>query len=303
MIVPLARRVIHYFRRRRLQAMAGQVKWQRVPAGFWMLIDPNEWFGRTVMMGYYESHLVYCIYHLVDKGDICLDIGANQGYTAMHMARAAGITGSVVAIEPTRVAFERLTQNVQRNRYHSIICVNTAAGDLQTTLEMWYDPEECGYSSVYNKPSETSVREIVSVKPVDIIVRESLGNNALQQIRFVKIDVEGYEPPVLDGMPQILSQSQPILWIEVNPPVLAKGGYNASDIERRLNAYGYRFFKPHFHRNALGIPSLTLEPYTDLDTRLEGKMADMVAVVPHSLGWQRIQQSKIRILEGEPTHA
>ena len=303
MIVPLARRVIHHFRRRRLQAMAGQPQWRRVPAGFWMLIDPNEWFGSMVMMGYYESHLVYCIYQLIDKGDICLDIGANQGYMAMHMARSAGMTGFVVAIEPTRVAFERLTQNVQRNRYHSIICVNAAAGEAQTTLEMWYDPEECGYSSVYNKPSETSVREVVSVKPVDVIVGESLSDNALEQIRFVKIDVEGYEPPVLDGMPQILSQSQPILWIEVNPPVLAKGGYNASDIERRLNAYGYRFFKPHFHRNAFGIPSLTLEPYTDLDTRLEGKMADMVAVVPHSLGWQRIQQSKIRILEGEPTHA
>lgn len=303
MILPVARKVIHHLRRRRMEAMAGKTQWQRVPAGFWMLIDPNEWFGSTVMMGYYESHLVYCVHQLVHEGDACLDVGANQGYMSMHMARAAGATGRIVAIEPTRVAFDRLSQNVQRNGFSSITCVNAAAGDTQTTLEMWYDPEECGYSSVYNKPSETSVREVVAVKPADTIVTETLGDDALSRIAFVKIDVEGYEPPVLDGMPQILRESQPVLWIEVNPPVLAKGGYTAGDIERRLNAFGYRFFKPHFHRNAIGIPSLTLEPYSDLDTKLEGKMADMVAVVPDSQGWRRIQRSKIRILQGELTHA
>lgn len=303
MILPVARKVIHHLRRSRLEAMAGQTQWQKVPAGFWMLIDPNEWFGSTVMMGYYESHLVYCVHQFVHEGDACLDIGANQGYMSMHMARAAGATGRIVAIEPTRFAFDRLTQNVQRNGFPTITCVNAAAGDTHTTLEMWYDPEECGYSSVYNKPSETSVREVVPVKPVDAIVAETLGDDALARISFVKIDVEGYEPPVLDGMPQILRQSQPILWIEVNPPVLAKGGYYASDIERRLNAFGYRFFKPHFHRNAIGIPSLTLEPYSNLNVKLNGQMADMVAVVPDTQGWRRIQQSKIRILEGELTRA
>lgn len=297
MILPIARKVVHHFRRRRLDAMAGRILWQRVPAGFWMLIDPNEWFGSTVMMGYYESHLIYCVHQVVQAGDTCLDIGANQGYVSMHMARAAGAAGRVIAIEPTRVAFERLTQNVQRNSFQTIHCVNAAAGSTHATLEMWYDPQECGYSSIYNKPSEDSVPEVVSVKPLDAIVQEIWGEDALGRIIFVKIDVEGYEPPVLDGMPQILRQSQPVIWIEVNPPVLAKGGYRASDIEQRLNAFGYQFFKPHFHRNMIGIPSLTLEPYSDLDAKLEGKMADMVAVVPGSQGWQRIQRSRIRILE------
>lgn len=303
MILQIARRVIHTYRRRRIEAMGGQPQWQRTPAGFWMLIDPNEWLGRTIMMGYFESDLTYFIGRILQVGDTCIDVGANQGYIALWMARAVGVSGQVLAIEPTRLAFERLIQNIQRNQVHSIRPVQCAAGDQEGELQLWIAPHELGHSSVFNAAHEESFQETVRVAPVDALLVETLGDDAFSRIAFVKIDVEGYEPPVLDGMPQILRQSQPILWIEVNPPVLAKGGYHASDIERRLNAFGYRFFKPHFHRNAIGIPSLTLEPYSNLDAKLDGKMADMVAVVPDSQGWRRIHQSKIRIIEGELTHA
>lgn len=303
MILQLARKVIHTHRERRLAAMRGQTQWQRTPAGFWMLIDPNEWLGRTIIMGYFESDLIYFIRQILRASDAVVDVGANQGYIAMWMARAMNDTGQVVAIEPTRLAYERLTQNMRRNQISSIRCIQCAAGDREGELDLWVAPQELGHSSVFNAIHENSFQETVRVAPVDTIVQETLGDDALARIAFVKIDVEGYEPPVLDGMPQVLRQSQPVIWIEVNPPVLAKGGYHASDIERRLNAFGYRFFKPHFHRNAIGVPSLTLEPCSDLDTKLNGKMADMVAVVPNSQGWQRIQRSKIRIVEGELTHA
>lgn len=303
MILQLARRVIHTHRRRRIAAMQGQIGWQQTPAGFWMLIDPNEWLGRTILMGYFESDLAYFIAQFLQTGDMALDIGANQGYTALLMGRAVSDTGRILAIEPTGIAFDRLKQNIQRNQMRSVQCVRCAAGDCEDELRIWVAPHECGHSSVFNTAHEGGFWETVRVAPTDAIVTETLGDDALARIAFVKIDVEGYEPPVLDGMPQILRESQPVLWIEVNPPVLAKGGYTAGDIERRLNAFGYRFFKPHFHRNAIGIPSLTLEPYSNLDTKLEGKMADMVAVVPSSQGWQRIQRSKIRVLQGELTHA
>jgi FkbM family methyltransferase len=303
MILSAARKVLHAVRRRRLRSMKGKPQWARVPAGFWMYIDPNEWLGHTILMGYFESDLTYFITQILHSGDTALDIGANQGYTALWMGRAVNDTGHILAIEPTGIAFDRLQQNIQRNQMGSVQCVRSAAGDCEGELRIWVAPHECGHSSVFNIDHQDGFGEIVRVAPADTIVCETLGDDALSRITFVKIDVEDYEPLVLDGMPQILHKSQPVLWIEVNPPVLAKGGYTPGDIERRLNAFGYRLFQPHFHRNAIGIPSLTLEPYSDLDTKLEGKMADMVAVVPDSQGWRRIQRSKIRILQGELTHA
>jgi hypothetical protein len=61
MFLTLARKVIHSHRAKRIEAMHGQPQWCKVPAGFWMYIDPSEWLGKTLLMGYYESHLVFLI--------------------------------------------------------------------------------------------------------------------------------------------------------------------------------------------------------------------------------------------------
>lgn len=49
MLLTLARKIIHSQRAKRIEAMHGQPQWRKVPAGFWMYIDPKEWFGRTVL--------------------------------------------------------------------------------------------------------------------------------------------------------------------------------------------------------------------------------------------------------------
>lgn len=295
MILRLARFVIHSYRRYRIQTMHGQTKWCKVPAGFWMFIDPQEWQGRTILMGYFESDLAYLIAQILHSGDIALDIGANQGYIALHMARAVGTGGRVIAIEPVTLAFKKLVQNARRNKMYQINCIQCAIGDREGEIEIWV-ASESGWSSVFKVTPQHSFQETVRLTTGDAIVAETLGEDALSHITFIKIDVEGYEPLVLDGIRRILHQSRPIVWIEVNPPVLAKGGYRPGDIEQRLNAFGYRFFKPHFQRNMIGIPSLYLEPYADFDVRLGSKMENLLAAVPNSQGWQRIRSSKIRVI-------
>ncbi|MEM4202820.1 MAG: FkbM family methyltransferase [Candidatus Methanomethylicaceae archaeon] len=297
MILQLARLVVHTYRRLRIKAMHGQTQWRKVPAGFWMFIDPNEWQGYTILMGYYESDLAYFIDQVLLSGDVAVDIGANQGYIAMLMARAVGITGHVIAIEPVTSTFKKLKQNVRRNKMHQIACVQCAAGDRLGKIDIGVAAKESSYSSILFDKDVHNSYETVRVAPCDTIIAEILGKEALNNIVFVKCDVEGYEPLVLDGMQEVLRRSRPIIWIEVEPSLLAKGGYRPGDIERRLSILGYRFFRPHFYRNAIGIPSLYLESCTDLEANVGSRMANMVAAVPGSKGWQRIQHSKVNLLK------
>src|SRR5439155_21504392 len=58
-------------------------------------------------------------------------------------------------------------------------------------------------------------------------------------IRFVKIDVQGYEPAVLAGMTKLL-QSDVTVSTEVDVPSLRSFGYSIADIETSL-----REFSPH----------------------------------------------------------
>lgn len=260
-----------------------------------MYIDPSEWLGKTLLMGYYESHLVFLISQVCQRGDVCVDIGANQGYISLQMARRVGTEGCVLAIEPIEPTFERLVGNIQRNRASQVHCIHRAAGACVQSLEIWYDPSESGHASVYNRPSEQATRVTIQVEPADSILEQHLNPHQLDKLIFAKIDVEGFEPLVLQGFRRTLQRSQPLLWLEKNPNCLQKGGFTVSDITRPLCELGYRVYEVSFRRNFLGIASLTLSPADIHSERFNAEFDDIVAVVPHSEGWERLQRSRIHV--------
>ena len=57
---------------------------------------------------------------------------------------------------------------------------------------------------------------------------------------FVKIDVEGAEQLVLEGASRLLSEIQPIIYIEVGKP-------RASSVTERLKSFGYQLYDPLDH--------------------------------------------------------
>jgi len=62
-------------------------------------------------------------------------------------------------------------------------------------------------------------------------------------IKFVKMDVEGWEASVIDGMAQILEQDRPCLTLEGNPRTLKLAGIETVDLFRRLVAHRYGIFR------------------------------------------------------------
>jgi FkbM family methyltransferase len=230
MFLKIAKKLVHSVRGRRIAAMRGQPQWCKVPAGFWMYVDPNEYLGRVILLGYAASHLVYFIKQVIREGDVCVDVGANQGYIALHLARGVGSDGRVVAIEPTEPIFQRLQANIEYNRAHQVICVQSAAGDCVQTVDMWYNPAESILSSVHHRYSAQAIRVRVQQEPVDSILERLLTSTQLDKLILVKIDVEGYEPMVLKGLQQTLRRSKPLLWMEKDRNYLQEGGFTTLDI-------------------------------------------------------------------------
>jgi FkbM family methyltransferase len=299
MFLKIARKVIHSVRGRRIAAMRGQPQWCKVPAGFWMYVDPNEYLGRAILLGYAESHLVYFIKQVIREGDVCVDVGANQGYIALHLARGVGSDGRVVAIEAIEPIFQRLQANIEYNRAHQVICVQSAAGDCVQTVDLWYNPAESGLSSVHHRSSAQAIRVRVQQEPVDSILERLLTSTQLDKLILVKIDVEGYEPMVLKGLQQTLRRSKPLLWMEKDPNYLQEGGFTTLDIVNPLYELGYHIYDIWFSRNSLGIPSLTLTPVNIHGERFNTEHRDILAVDPSSEGWERLQGSRVRISEAE----
>jgi len=147
---------------------------------------------------------------LVRRGDTVFDVGANIGYTMILYASLVGTEGKVVAIEPGRRIFAGLSRNSGHRA--NVRLVHVAASD------------RAGEATFY----ETEMSDIASLEHVTGAVEFSVPTTTLDLVAkaegppvFVKIDVEGHEPHVLEGMTKLFRSDRPpiIIFEALNPTV------------------------------------------------------------------------------------
>jgi len=188
----------------------------RIAAGF------RERVGRHRGVKY-EADFSRLLLATVRPGDCVWDVGANVGYYTTRLAARVGPGGCVVAFEPVASTFARLQaatgalnnvllQPIALGRVTESVCIaldDTAGGGLNSLINR--DPQD------WSQPRET-----VSVFRAD----EAVTRFALPRPTVVKIDVEGFEEDVLDGMRPILeSRCCRALFCEVHFALLEKRGY------------------------------------------------------------------------------
>ena len=73
----------------------------RTSDGRKLIVDPKLISHQLIyFLGEYEPAITKVIESIVNKGDCCLDIGANIGYFTLMLAKLVGPTGKVFAFEP-----------------------------------------------------------------------------------------------------------------------------------------------------------------------------------------------------------
>ncbi|MBI1295521.1 FkbM family methyltransferase [bacterium] len=141
---------------------------------------------------------------LIQPGFIVIDVGANIGYTSLMFSNLVGPNGKVIAIEPSPRTYALLSRTLKGTE--NTICLNVAASHTRAVLD-FYVPESLDLaSSTYLDKAE---RVSVQCETIDGITSQ-FGYPYL-----VKIDVEGTEPDVFQGMRKTLQHSSlPILIFE-----------------------------------------------------------------------------------------
>lgn len=177
-------------------------------SGYRICISPAENLG--YLLGTDEPHLQRAIRRYVAAGDTVYDIGANLGYVSLSLAKRVGSGGRVVAFEPVPRNIEQFRQNIEINGITNVRLLECAASDrageaviriaenLSTASLVWHR----------NNPSASQI----SVRTVAIDELVAAGD--LGYPKFVKIDVEGAEGAVLDGMRRTLAAARPVLFVE-----------------------------------------------------------------------------------------
>lgn len=155
----------------------------------------------------------------IRPGDLCVDIGAHCGDTAVPMGIAAGPEGCVVALEPNRYLFPVLEENCRLNTDKAtIVPVMAAATPEPGTFTFGYtDPGFCNGGDDRKQSWWRRRRmfplEVTGVRLEDLL-RTEYGDR-LHRLRYLKTDTEGNDLELLKSIRGILEEFRPYLRIEV----------------------------------------------------------------------------------------
>ncbi|MCJ2011102.1 FkbM family methyltransferase [Methylobacterium sp. J-076] len=125
---------------------------------------------------------------------VFLDIGANIGAYALFVAAFAGPQARIVAVEPQKDVFERLSYNIAQNPFHTVKAVACAVADKTGELTLFIDPRNRGESSL--RIVGTNEGAQISVPAITLI--DLLRNEGLTRVDAIKLDVEGAEDLILE---------------------------------------------------------------------------------------------------------
>ena len=150
-----------------------------------------------------------------------MDIGAHVGRYSVKLAKHCRW---VYSFEPNPITRKALEANVRLNEERNVTILPYACWNTNSIRHLTL--KRSGSRLFVGKVPETI--EVKTV-PMDEVVSES------EEVELVKIDVEGAEYQVIQGMKRTLVKWKPHLIIEVH-----RWGGQGEEIESFLRNYGYR---------------------------------------------------------------
>ena len=160
-----------------------------------------------------------------EEGDVIVDVGAFVGEFTLT---AAEIGSRVVAVEPDPRNVECLQRNVQR--FENVAIVEAAVSDTSgtETFQLGTDPTE---NSLLSPDDERSSRATsVSVRSLEDICSEQ----GIETVDFLKVDAEGAEPEVVDGLGSLRVRK-----IAIDSGPEREGATTTAAVEERLRDRGF----------------------------------------------------------------
>jgi len=210
------------------------------PHGYQMQLSEDDWLERYALHSghYYQDDLCELIRQTVQPGSCFIDVGANIGFITLCGARAVGRSGRVFSVEASARLVERLEDVLARNRIANTTVFNTAAGDYNGVASLQVH-EHHGMSAVSTDSGAAAVNQVRMAR-LDDLLDGRIGEGVPS---LFKIDVEGFELAVLQGMPKLLARPSSRVFVEVGDPLASAYGAKTQDIFDLMAAHGFKGYR------------------------------------------------------------
>lgn len=213
----------------RLQSRISPLREGETFFGAKITCDIRDFIQRRIYFFHnYEPNLTQFVIGAVRPGSTFLDLGANIGYFSLLASRVVGPTGKVISIEASPSTFRTLTTNLNRNQCANVQARNVAVTGEPMKVEIRSVEEgNIGANIITAAASDNGIQ--VDGLPLMTILGSDAGN-----VKFIKIDIEGSEGPVLEDILENLDQFPPDLVI------VAEVSRKHAHFIRRFKVAGFR---------------------------------------------------------------
>lgn len=198
--------------------------------GVRLYIDAFSHGGHSVLTtGTYEPETVEIFQQEIHPGDICLDIGANEGILSSLMGHLVGPSGKVISVEPQSRLRDIIEINLAINHVTDYrVYQNVFGGTEGEIIELNRSPFlNSGASSLMRRYRLSGSTETCRFVAPERIFAEC----GIEHFDFVKVDVEGFEGSVVASLlPFIQAGKVRKLLVDYHTTILKAQGLSAADI-------------------------------------------------------------------------
>lgn len=264
----LIRSVAKHGAGRKVLAWLGPRYFETVVNGFKLVLDLQDRWGVSKYIlrhGDYDREICEIVRSHLKENSVALDIGANIGFWSCFLS-STGKVRKIYSIEPEPHNSSLFKNNIAINGYQDRVeFFHSAVGKEKGALDLFISADNAGDHQLYDGGSGRS-KVRVPVHRVDDLVSEAV-------VDFIKMDVQGYEPFVVEGMTKLLDRSPDVfVLLEYWPSGMKKAG---GDPHAMLKVFEDRGFNFHYFDEA----SQTLRPtrVSEVDAMVpEGHHVDMI---------------------------
>jgi FkbM family methyltransferase len=184
------------------------MSWKSAVANFGNWVAPRTWLSFEIARRNPHYEKEYWLLPEICRPDAnAVDVGGNTGLYAYYLSKLVKV---VHIFEPNPICLERL----ERLRRRNMVIHEVALSDHRGEATMRFDPNNDGVGTIEERnrlDNNAGIRSVVE-RSVKVCPLDDLN---LQDVAFMKVDVEGHEPSVLRGAMQLIGAQKPVLLIEI----------------------------------------------------------------------------------------
>lgn len=213
--------------------------WVRIKDAGYLKLDPSDFIDYELYTtGDFEPTLKRLFKALLKPHYNAIDIGANIGYFTLVLANLLP-QGKVFAFEPTPNMYQKLQQNLEKNKIGNVQLFKNAVLDQNRPIEINIPTQKIKNSG---RASIRNIEQIATKTHVDGICIDSLLDK-FSKIDFIKIDIEGAEHLALKGMQNLINRDKPFIAFELTDNFLKQLGSSSEKILLFLQELNYTLYE------------------------------------------------------------